>query len=438
MYAARMLALGCGRRWVTGALARGATIAVLIASIAGCGDGPYSHLADRAEEVRQLAFVDDVPYRTLTPEQFSKEVSQDLANDWTDAELRDYADTYGRLGFFDVNLNLRPVLAQSRIDATGAFYSSLKRSITFVGNPKAGTVVHEYVHALQDQHFDLIGYDNGAGSTDGFLARRAVVEGDAELAEARFLVEEEGGRLDTIDFDQYFDGWTEYSAKYLDDSPYPLIFRAYTSFVYAYGLMYSAANLFGDSPLVRQPGPPPYAWSRQDELFPMRPPDTTAQILSAPGGSVPVGINIPVALGAALEYVNSDTLGAWYTYLLFRPVPAAPSLLDLDGDRVLFARVKATGAVGVLWVSAWQYEQAAETAAEALRALHAAAAEPVVVERRQLRVVLARNFPASMTAALLDAAFNGTATARQADRLPLHAREAIRHLDCRAVRHARP
>src|ERR1043165_1012133 len=423
MYAPRMLALWCGRRWGlhTGAVARGAMIAVLMVSIAGCGDGPYAHLADRAEEVRQLAFVDDVPYRTPTPEQFAKEVSHDVDNDWTDEELRDYADTYGRLGFFDVNLNLRPILTQSRIDATGAFYSPSQKTITFVGAPKAGTVIHEYVHALQDQHFGITEYDSGAGSTDEFLARRAVIEGDAELAEARVLGEEDGGSLDTIDYDQYFDSWIQYSAKYLDDSPYPLFFRAYTSFVYTYGLIYSAANLFGDSPQVRPPAPPPYAWNRQDELFTTRPPATTAQILSAPGGSVLVDINIPAVLGTDLDYVNSDTLGAWYTYLLFRPVPAAPGVLDLAGDRVLVARVKATGAAGVVWVSACQYEQAAETAAEALRALHAGTDEPVVVERRQNRVVLARNFPASMTAALINAAFAQTATARRAGRLPLHA-----------------
>jgi hypothetical protein len=105
-------------------------------------------------------------------------------------------------------------------------------------------------------------------------------------------------------------------------------------------------------------------------------------------------------------------------------VTFAPALRDLDGDQVLFARVTATGAVGVLWASAWHSESAAGSAAEALRTLHAATEEPVVIERRLQRVVLARNFPASLTPALVDAAFSGTATARRAGHLPLHAREA--------------
>jgi hypothetical protein len=407
-----------------GAQARCAAIAALIASVAGCSESRYDHLADRAEEVRQLRFVDDVPTRTLTPEQFRDEASQDV-DERSDAELRDYADTYGRLGFFDVNLDLRPIFVQARIDATGAFYSVSKKRITFVGDPEDSTVIHEYVHALQDQHFDLGLYDDGARTTDAFLARRAVVEGDAVLAEARFLIEEKGGGLDTIDYAAYFNGWIQSSNDYLNGSPYPLIFRAYSSFVYAYGLMYSATNLFGTSPRVRQPGPPPHRWSRQDELFTLRPPATTAQILSTHPEPVPVGISdVPAALAADLSYMNSDSLGAWYVYLLFRPLTAAPSLRDLEGDRVLFARVTATGAVGVLWVSAWDDESSAAAAAGALLALHAATEEPVVVERRLQRVVLARNFPPSLTPALVEAAFTGTAAARRSGPLPLHAREA--------------
>jgi hypothetical protein len=429
------------QRWVwAGAEARGVAIAV-IASIAGCGDGPYDHLADRAEEVRELQFLEDVPTRTLTPQQFADEVSRDV-DEWSDQELRDYADTYGRLGFFDVNLDLRPIFTQSRIDATGAFYSPSKQSITFVGDPEDATVIHEYVHALQDQHFDLSAYDDGARTSDAYLARRAVVEGDAVLAEARFQVEErkDGSRLHKIDYDTYYNSLIQFSNDYLDNSPYPLIFRAYTSFVYTYGLMYSVRNLFGASPRVRQPAGPPYRWSEQDALFTTRPPATTSQILSVSEDPVSVGISaVPAALAADLTYMDSDSLGAWYAHLLFRPVTKAiypPYLHELLGDRVLFARVNATGAVGVLWTSAWQFD--AFEAEEVLRALHANTTEHVVIESRAGRVVLARNFPPSITPALVEAAFTGTATARRAGSAPLHAREAIRHVDHRAPRPARP
>jgi len=253
------------------------------------------------------------------------------------------------------------------------------------------------VHALQDQHFDLTRYDDGARTSDAYLARRAVTEGDATFAETRFQFEEQtgGAGIDRIDYADYFASWSAWSERYLDDSGYPLIFRAYTSFVYPYGLFFSAANLFGVSPLVRRPPPPPHQWSRQDALFTDRTPATTAEILGQADPVVAVGMDaIPAALAADLERIDTDTLGTWYTYLLFRPVASGLLLAGAwDGDRVLFARHTATGAVGVLWASAWDNESAAMAAEAALHALHDRAGEPLVIERRGVRVVLARNFP---------------------------------------------
>lgn len=432
-----MMAWWDGRKPVawSGAGVRGAMLALFVVGVTGCSgdEGPYARLVERAQEVRELALLEDVPYETLTPEQFRERVGQDVG-EWTDAELREYADTYGRLGFFDVNLDLRPILTQSRIDATGAFYSAKDARITFIGEPGDDTVIHEYVHALQDQHFDLTAYDRGAGSSDEFLARRAVVEGDAVLAEVRFLIEEEyEGGLDTIDYDAYFASWSEFSERYLDDSTYPLIFRAYASFVYAHGLFFSAANLFGGSPLVRQPPPPPHNWTRQNELFTKRVPATTAEILSI-AGSTRVGIDaVPAALATQLQRVGSDSLGAWYVYLLFRPVDLRTLHLWWDGDQVLYARHTTTGAVGVLWASAWDDERSAMIAEMGLRALHGTTGEPLAIERRGLRVVLARNFPADIVQVLVDAAFAGAPASAPARRAPLHLREAVRHAD----RHAR-
>ena len=240
---------GDGARQAVVRFRAGAALGCLCATMVGCGgdDGPYAHLVERAAQVRELMFLEDIPTRTLTPEQFHDEVSQDV-DDNTEAELRAYADTYGRLGFFDVHLDLRPILTQSRVDATAAYYSPMTASITFVGDPEDSTVVHEYVHALQDQHFDLTRYDDGARSSDAFLARRAVTESDATFAEARFQFEEQtgGAGIDRIDYAAYFASWSASSERYLDNSGYPLIFRAYASFVYPYGLFFSATNLFGD------------------------------------------------------------------------------------------------------------------------------------------------------------------------------------------------
>lgn len=249
------------------------------------------------------------------------------------------------------------------------------------------------------------------------------------LAQLRFQIEEEAGvGLDQVDYPSYFANLFEGFEGFLDDAEFPLIFNAYPSFVYSHGVFFCAANLFGASPLDRAPPPPPHDWSRQDELFTSRIPVSTAEILGQDDPVLPVGIDdVPAALADALQRTDTDTLGAWYIHLLFRPIANGAPLADAwDGDRVLFARHTATGAAGVLWTSIWDDELAATMVERALHTLHDGAGEPLVIERRGLRVVLARNFPADLTPALVEAAFAGASVSSLTKPLPLHLRNGGR------------
>lgn len=396
---------------------RGGWLALAWMIAGACGDDDDEawkdkpRLAERAEDVRQLDFAREVKSETLTQEEFRARVEADVSGR-TEEDLRELADTYGRLGFFDVNLDLRPVLTQSRVDATGAFYSFGTNQITLIGTPEDDVVVHEYVHALQDQAFDLGRYD--LETSDGFLARRAVVEGDATLAAGAFLVEEQsGGRagVEDIDFDGWIAGWRGFTSSYLADSDYPIVFRAYTSFAYTYGLIYSADNLLG---LVNGGGGVKEStadWRLQDELFTQRAPATSAEILGQDDAVVEVGLaNVPSTLAPRLEKTDWDTLGAWYAYLLVRPVAGvdAERIRDAwDGDRALFARDRQSGAAGVLWVSLWDDEVVAARVETALHAIHDPAGEPLTITRRGAKVVLARNFGENVAPALVEAAFAG-------------------------------
>lgn len=50
-------------------------------------------------------------------------------------------------------------------------------------------LAHAYVHALQDQHFDLSAMDDRATTTDASLAVQALIEGDATLSTALYTAE---------------------------------------------------------------------------------------------------------------------------------------------------------------------------------------------------------------------------------------------------------
>ena len=56
-------------------------------------------------------------------------------------------------------------------------------------------LVHELVHALQDQHFNLGKYIDGAKGADGDLARTAVVEGQASWVMTEYVMRQSGRSL---------------------------------------------------------------------------------------------------------------------------------------------------------------------------------------------------------------------------------------------------
>jgi hypothetical protein len=402
---------------------------------AACTGSPWQAELDGAEQARELAFLVDVEVTEMTREQFAAR-AEDQASNIDDAYLLELADTYGRLGYFDMDLDLRPVIAGSSSDWVGATYSPSSKRVTLVsddnGEVRDDVLVHEFVHALQDQHFDLNSYDSYETS-DGFLSRRAVVEGDAVLAQYRFLVGQEGGELDTINWQPTFDNWRQYARDILVESTYPMVFLDYVSFVYAYGLEYSAANLLGATLEAPVASPSPHDWSLQNELFLTRAPGTTQQVLDrdlsgerlAMDPVIDVGLRqVPLAMQDQLALIDWDTLGEWYVYLLFLPLEIAGSVADAaalarawDGDTALFARDQATAGGLVLWTSAWDDELAAGAIVAALRVLHGAAepvegyvslaadGEPLWVEQRGDMVVMAKNVPEALAQDLVDQAF---------------------------------
>ena len=410
---------------------------------AGCGDNigaELPELAVRAQEVRELEFIDGVDVRSMTREQFMDE-AEDQAGELDEDWLAEVADTWGRLGYFDRELDLRPILAGSSSDWVAANYSPREKLITLVGEAEDYVQVHEYVHALQDQHFDLIAYDGQ--TSDAFLARRAVVEGDAVLAEVRFIMEDMyAARIEQANWDVALPDRRDYAAETLSDADYPVFFLDYPSFVYTYGLEYTVDNLIGVSVDDLQPAAPPYDWGREDALFTDRAPATTQQVLLRDDGLdevVAIGLEaVPAELADRLELIDWDTLGEWYSYLLFYPLELAGTVdarelaRGWDGDRVLFVRDLETGAVATLWATAWDDITQAGRARLGLEDLHgaenvdesgerriAADGEEVWSEQRGERYVIIKNLDPELAPALAEAAFGGPSARRARKRPPI-------------------
>jgi hypothetical protein len=378
----------------------------------------------------------------MSREEYAAQAAADAENIDTQ-RLFEYGQTYGRLGFFAVELDLVPIIAGSNSDWVGASYSPSSKRVTLVGDARDDTIVHEYVHALQDQHFGIGAYDI-YDTSDGFLARRAVVEGDATLAQYRFVMQEDYGvDLDGINWVGAFDNLRDFSVSLLADGDYPAVFLDYPTFCYAYGLEHDAHNLTGvryDEPDAMRPGP--YDWGLEDELFTERPPNTTQQVLrlsvEADVDAVDgVGLAVPAEHTGRFELVDMDVLGEWYSYLLFYAaaddIPTSRALASTwDGDHAQFLLDLDTDEHATVWISAWDDAGAATAVADTMWTIYGRNAvdgapeffadaddgEGVWIEQRDNRVVVIKNLDPGLMAEFAAEAFEPTTMMRAARRSP--------------------
>ena len=395
-------------------------------AIGACDDPPRGEsdawYARRASEVRELELLADVELVRYTAQEYAAVAAADAPSDLT---LDRYAQSYGRLGFFPVDLDLRALFGATEVTTRG-FYSPFDRRIVLVGDVSDSVIVHELVHALQDQHFDLAAYLS-ADTLDGQLARRAAVEGDAMLAEVRFFMQEDDRELGAFDWFGAFLTYREDSAEALASRDGPALFLDASSFAYSSGFEYAADNLTGVR-LGRPPGRPPYDWRLENELFGERAPSTTQEVLGFGDADPPVEIGgslLAPELAGRLLIDGSSALGEWYTYLLLLPLDggaAVPDARDLastwDGDRALFVTDTDTGARGIVWASQWQTAADAADLESALWELYGATpadgavelgraedGEPTWIERRGNRVVAVKNVDEALAPTLAAGSF---------------------------------
>ena len=138
----------------------------------------------RLERLRGLEFTDDVPVRVVTREQYRANATS------TPNRTHQLWNNQVWEGLFLVgeDRNVSAVFDDLRGSTVQGYYSPGTDEIVIVSDAATprlsrGTLVHELVHALQDQQFGL----NGSMDTqDGQLAHSGVVEGEANLLTARY------------------------------------------------------------------------------------------------------------------------------------------------------------------------------------------------------------------------------------------------------------
>jgi hypothetical protein len=144
-----------------------------------------------AQQLRGLEFLEPVDVILLTDEEYQARFAEIVEEELADEDIRAINALLRVLGIIEPDEDYRQLVETLFSAGTGGFYDpdTEELVVRLIGGdfgPYAeSVVVHELVHALQDQHFDLL--DNEDLEGDAAYVATAVIEGDALLREITFV-----------------------------------------------------------------------------------------------------------------------------------------------------------------------------------------------------------------------------------------------------------
>jgi hypothetical protein len=249
---------------------------------------------------------------TLTDEQLKDKVTNEFFADYTEEEAKSDVRELAALGLLPKGYDIYKLYIDLYSEQIAGYYDPETKDMYVVQGeafkgPEKMTYAHEYVHALQDQTWDL---QNGLKSNDEYCEDHteycagvdSLVEGDASLTEQYwfFSYATQQDQQDVYDF------YETYSSPVYDTAPYFL--QQDFLFPYSQGMVF-VESLYGEG-----------GWSAVDRAY-KNPPQTTEQILHPERypQDIPVDILLPdltSTLGNGWEEVTRNVMGEWYLDLV--------------------------------------------------------------------------------------------------------------------------
>lgn len=404
---------------------RPAALALLVALTAACA-GLFARSEDprlaawqaQASDLRGLAFESGVRLEWVPASAFPEVIRAELGRTFTPESERRYRDGYAALGVFPAELDLVETMIALQSQAIAGLYSPQRRTL-FVLDSLAGStsgddlgqssiIVHELVHALQQQHFpetlELLMSLRRQDDVVGALA--AAVEGDATFAMlgVREAIHGAGGRDEATAARVRENMLAERTRASGPLASAPRLLRESLIFPYAYGTPFMAASFARD-------GVAGLDAALRD------PPLSTARVL-APEAVHPVEfVRLPQALlgewlaprGCALG--DDNVAGALTLQVLLDSYGSAADAAELtrawSGDR--FLQIDCVESWELVWLTRWDSPQDAARFASAYRGIADAIAAnaklsgtPEVIVRDRTALVVTPGLRAFAHAILAD------------------------------------
>ncbi len=367
-------------------------------------------LVHAAEHVRHLELAEPVRVEIHQREA----IVRYLTTQMEDEDLAKSRDLYVALGLLPPDIDIRELLQRVLGEQVVGYYDDeadrlvvrddVMHALTQrheIGDAHV-TLVHELVHALQDQRLGLgQRFHDDDADTDPAGAYHALVEGDATLAMIGFIYEGMGRQLSELTAHPEIIRENMANATPTSDMELgqaPPILRVTLVSSYLDGMLFVAA--------LHQHG----GWAAVDEAH-RHPPDSEEQVLHPEkffSRELPDPIAIPELpelAAAGLESLDEDSLGELETSVYLGQL--APDGVDAragagwSGDRLRVYRPRNGSPLGaVVWITTWDDENEAREAEVAAAAI-SVAVPPAVrpsyrVQRTGRAVLIIRNLEAEL------------------------------------------
>jgi tetratricopeptide (TPR) repeat protein len=311
---------------------------------------------DDVAKLRGLDAKEAIPFERLKQSELVEHLKASI-----DEEDRDQARSdqllLTLLGALDPEVDLLEAEEGLMGEQTLGFYDPDDETFHVVQDKAPGltdrmTAAHEYVHALQDQYFEIGKARDQEKNDDRGIAYDALVEGDATLATVLYTSE----KLPALEMLQTIEA-SEAEADMEQLAKSPSVLRGWLEFPYSHGMAFV-------QPVYETGG-----WEAVNDLY-AKPPASTEQVLHPEryrAGEMPVEVALPDlsnTLGAEWKVIYENVLGelTWRLVLneLVGPASAERAADGWGGDRYVLLRQGDEGPGAVLMRAAWDTPEDAE------------------------------------------------------------------------------
>jgi hypothetical protein len=303
-------------------------------------------------KLRGLAFKEPVTYKMIERKELRLVLEQQVHEQYTEAELRDYSRSLVAIGLVPAGTDVLRVLMGLYGEQVAAFYIPEQHALytfkdqAWTGSMDRMVLSHELVHALQDQHFDVGKLPLKLKTNDDMvLATAALVEGDATVLMTHWYANhaEPGGMLqDLLSVFAQNTAALGAAPEFLRES---LVFpyqegQRFVSAIVAAGGMEAVNKAFASPPVSTEQvlHPAKYLGQRDD----------------------PVEVTPSVEAPAGWRRIGDNVLGEWGVRGLLKGrlgmFEAQVAAMGWEGDRYRVYERGADGPVGVVWESVWETE----------------------------------------------------------------------------------